>query len=250
MKPNNTLSFTDETDLFTLVNTRDASISSRIHAAQKLFSDLADTIEKLDLNAAVLSSNLAVIKLLIDAGVDVNQVDWRGEAPIHLACGINTPVKIGIISELLQNGADINKLSDRGETPLGIAIQCWDARLIKFLITNKADVNKQCLQGTPLVLTLTKYFHPNDYRKLAERYEVIKFLVEHGADVNIPRPDGTTPLILSCINKFYKITKLLLEHGAEINATNKRGRTVWNFINNFSDEDYKKYLTLLKRYTK
>jgi ankyrin repeat protein len=57
--------------------------------------------------------------------------------------------------------------------------------------------------------------------------ETMRYLVEHGADVNYPNKYGNTPLHYTIFNfPNIDIIKLLLENGADKNKANKSGGTV------------------------
>ena len=63
-------------------------------------------------------------------------------------------------------------------------------------------------------------------------YERVKYLVEHGADVNAKNHKGKTALCHTFNVGLYEIMKYLLEHGADINAKDEVGftaliRTCW-----------------------
>ena len=53
----------------------------------------------------------------------------------------------------------------------------------------------------------------------------MKYLIEHGADVNKESKDGTTPLFIACEYGNYAIVKCLVEHGANVNKELKNGKT-------------------------
>ncbi|HBL98999.1 TPA: hypothetical protein DDZ86_05150 [Candidatus Dependentiae bacterium] len=55
--------------------------------------------------------------------------------------------------------------------------------------------------------------------------EIVKLLLEKGANPNIANKDKETPLYLTCSNNFIEITRLLLENGAKVNILNKNGWT-------------------------
>ena len=58
---------------------------------------------------------LTVPAMLASAGVDVNLINQKGEAPLHIASRNGL---VGVIATLLQAGADPNILNHKGETPL------------------------------------------------------------------------------------------------------------------------------------
>ena len=52
-------------------------------------------------------------------------------------------------------------------------------------------------------------------------FEIVKYLIEHGADPNAKESDdnsGRTALILASENGHFEIVKCLIEHGAHPNA--------------------------------
>jgi len=53
--------------------------------------------------------------------------------------------------------------------------------------------------------------------------EVVKNLVEHGADINKEDNDGATPLYIACFNE--QVVKYLVEHEADINKEADGGFT-------------------------
>ncbi|KAJ7759531.1 ankyrin repeat-containing domain protein [Mycena metata] len=55
--------------------------------------------------------------------------------------------------------------------------------------------------------------------------DVVKFLIEHGADVNAENEDGCTSLYLASRNGRLEVVKFLIEHGANINASDNDGYT-------------------------
>lgn len=54
-------------------------------------------------------------------------------------------------------------------------------------------------------------------------YEIVKFLIENGADISKSNEYGGNCLINSVTN--YKLCKLLLEHGADVNAYDLQNKT-------------------------
>jgi len=52
---------------------------------------------------------------------------------------------------------------------------------------------------------------------------IIKYLVEHGTDINKTNNHGETPLFEACRSGNVTIVKYLVEHGADINKTNNYG---------------------------
>ena len=55
--------------------------------------------------------------------------------------------------------------------------------------------------------------------------EVVEYLVEQGANVNTRDIDGSTPLMYVCQNGHLEVVKYLVERGADVNATSIKGST-------------------------
>ena len=61
-------------------------------------------------------------------------------------------------------------------------------------------------------------------------YEIAKWLVENGANVNARARDGHTPLMMASYNRYPEIVKLLLKNGADPNAVSNQGHTALSEI--------------------
>ena len=94
---------------------------------------------------------VACMKLLIEAGADLNLRDERGVgwAPLHVAATHDHP---GLVACLLEAGANVNRLSRQGQSPLYIAIECRGSPdCVALLIRAGAAVNVRDNSGrTPL----------------------------------------------------------------------------------------------------
>lgn len=142
------------------------------------------------------------IRLLIAAGVDVNQTDADGKTPLMWAslCGWTEHVKL-----LLAAGADANKADDIGQQPLHMAIHQEQTECVKLLLAAGVDVNKGNMYGfTPLIFVA-----------LHGDTEMVKLLLSvPGIDVNKADAKGRTPLYWAEDNGCTEIVDLLKAAGA------------------------------------
>ena len=53
--------------------------------------------------------------------------------------------------------------------------------------------------------------------------EIVKYLVENGANINEKNKDGDTPLICASINGHLEIVKYLCQNGDNVNEKDKDG---------------------------
>jgi len=93
---------------------------------------------------------------------------------------------------------------------------------VKTAISAGVDIDIQKMDGPPLNTALMK-----------GRFEIAKYLVDSGANVNNPNKsmsvypiDGLTSLMIASAWGNYEIVKLLIEKGADVNAIDKKGYSV------------------------
>ena len=64
--------------------------------------------------------------------------------------------------------------------------------------------------------------------------EVVKILVENGADVNYRNIDGITPLMNGCSKGNLDIVKFLVDQGSNMDAKNNRGETALFYASSYN----------------
>uniref|UniRef100_A0A4W3J8R0 Ankyrin repeat domain-containing protein 11 n=1 Tax=Callorhinchus milii TaxID=7868 RepID=A0A4W3J8R0_CALMI len=109
----------------------------------------------------------------------------------------------------------VNKRNERGETRLHRAAIRGDARRIKELISEGADVNVKDFAGwTALHEACNRGY-----------YDIGKQLLAAGAEVNTKGLDDDTPLHDAANNGHRKVVKLLLKYGGNPHQSNRKGET-------------------------
>lgn len=90
------------------------------------------------------------------------------------------------------------------------------AEIVQILLDKKIDteIKEKFSQFTPLLMA-TYNGH----------YNIVRMLVENGADIHAIDKDNNNPFLWASFNGFYDITKLLLEHGADYNIQDNPGYT-------------------------
>jgi ankyrin repeat protein len=126
---------------------RACAIWATIHG----FSDLINLLIRKKTNLNVIDSNgnslitLAikyshhgVLKLLITAGIDINNANHFGETPAFIATW--TGNYLGL-SYLVENGANINKSDKTGQSPIHVALHNNNESILHLLFEYGADIN-------------------------------------------------------------------------------------------------------------
>ncbi|MCP5144526.1 MAG: ankyrin repeat domain-containing protein [Gammaproteobacteria bacterium] len=148
---------------------------------------------------------LDCVKVLIDAGADLNLADPERVTPLLLAI---MNVNWDVARALIEAGADVDAWDIYGQAPLYAAI----------------DVRRQRVSPRASA----------DQVNATDGLSIVRMLLERGANPNMPlfmappmrygRSDlmplisrGTTPLIRAAANADLESMSLLIEHGAEVN---------------------------------
>ena len=177
-----------------------------------------------------LTSSWEVASLLVEHGVDVTGHDIYGSTPLHLASE-GGRVRVGRI--LVDRGASATAKDSNGSTPLHLASCHRKLEFVRFILDHGADVAARDKEGlTPLhhafgpryLVRAGKY----DQRITSlswERVEVIRFLVDRGADAAAQDNNGLTPLHLASSWGDVDLACLLVERGADVTAQSMHGLT-------------------------
>lgn len=159
------------------------------------------------INYAASNNNLEMVKILVDAGADVNlgnEFKWQA---IHAATRVKN---VEIVSYLLDQGADVdakNFHSGDLRTPLLIAINNYDVEMIDFLLDKDANVD----------LGYRRY--PLHISAQMKQVDTLKKLLRRGANVNVVNyRDQFTPIFSAAEHDCGACIKELIKYGADPNA--------------------------------
>jgi serine/threonine protein kinase len=180
--------------------------------------NVADQDGQTPLSLAVARNNVAIAKLLLNAGATVTVPGSQGEMALWQSAIVYGNVEM--LELLLEHGANINAKDNSGITPLHAAIQTGNLSITKWLLEHGASINAKNNSGTtPLHYVIQQLAMPYD------NLGMLKLLLEHGANLNVKDNNGTTPLHTAVQSGNLSITKWMLEHGANINAKDNNGTT-------------------------
>jgi ankyrin repeat protein len=193
------------TDLFVAVRNNDLrALQTAIAAKADLNTPGPRGVTPL-MHAAAFGSPQAV-KMLIDAGANVNATDGFGATALVWAAGDAAKARM-----LVEAGADVQARTTNGRTPLIVAAaHDGNARTVRLLLERGAKVNSADEQGDTALLVAAQ----------ADALDTVKLLLERGADPNDTNKGGYTPLLNASANGSAAMMRLLLTRGARVNARN------------------------------
>ena len=139
-----------------------------------------------------------------------------------LILGKEEPVK----QSLGQHAELANTCSPDGFTPLCLAAFFGHKDLAEVLLSAGADINRASVNPMKVRPLHSAVASPNEARVL----DLVKFLVEHGADVNLTQESGWRPLHESVSRGHQSVVQYLLDHQADPNATGTDGRRPINMV--------------------
>lgn len=199
------------------------------------------TRERLLLNqelcAAAQRGDVSALTMLFQKKLSPNVKNQDGNTPLHLAVQNEY---LEVVDLLLQKGAFVNARNNLGNTALHQAVIMGSKDLVNKLLTAGASPNAANLAGeTPLMSLL----------QVKDRYldpEELGFLIEKGADLKATeRKYGLTPLHIATDNRQSStIIKYLIEHGASLEVVDKFGRTALQMAR---ARDFKELVSLLDK---
>lgn len=155
-----------------------------------------------------------IVRLLIDAGVDVNAKSPFG-APLWNAATAEGTEGTTLVRMLLDAGASLESGGNDGGTALIAAVSRGSVEIVKLLLEAGASVSATDEIGaTPLHVAMK-----------SPRQEVVIALVRAQADVNAKDARGWTPLHQAAMSADVATTSTLLAFGADAEARTADGWT-------------------------
>jgi len=188
---------------------------------------------------AVRLSDARMVKMLLDAGAGVEAANEDGQTALMMA------IKTGdlpIAEMLVKAGAKVNVVEKfQNQTPLMWAATAPRnaAAMTKLLLSKGADVKPRALYTdwpNQLSSEPRGQYRPVGgltallYASRDGCYDCAEALIGAGADVNVPTPEGVTPLMIALDNDHNDIANLLLDRAANPHVADWWGRTALFFV--------------------
>lgn len=151
------------------------------------------------LEEAVKTGSLVSLRILCDAGADVEERNLDSQTLLHVAAG--TKGGAGIVEFLIGRGLSIESRDNRQRTPLHEAIELGDAGTIELIAKNGGDWNVQDENGLAAVHLAIRSGH----------VQLVTKLIEMGADISLTTNDGWTALHFVALYDQAGIVDLLVQ---------------------------------------
>lgn len=215
--------------------------------AAKLFSK--ESMEQLDNNGksaihmAARNGHTDMLKIMIEKGININLTEDMpsdaGTTALHEAC---TYGHADIIKLLIDSGADDTLKNLNGETPAHFAV-----------INKKYGEPLPAAKRAGLLKELKNLDIPRADGKtplmllqlldINTAKELLPIFINGGVDLNHTDNSGMTALMIHANNRCYKDTiKELMQAGADINIMDNKGNTVLYYVLKYGDSGVARYL--------
>jgi ankyrin repeat protein len=176
--------------------------------------------EGIDFINAVKENNFGAVELFIKGGMNINSVDRNGASAVFYATQNKND---HLLKYLVGAGAETMITDNSKRSLLHYAAGANNLEAVLIFLQKGVDPKwKDNFERD----ALTSYLRNTD----EENIEIVKALINSGADVNSRDIDRGTPLIYAAKNNFYEITKILLEKKASTIAKDHAGKTALDHV--------------------
>lgn len=212
---------------------------------------------------AIDANNFEKTLTLLKEGANVNYQGEKGNTPLirSLTCEDQRIFKL-----LINSGANINLSTNNGYTPLLFSCMRNNTELVKYFIAKGSNIHQKTKNGWTAITLTSKnpalFFHhcqngeniklaqelidvthkTTNYRTEHDPSEIIRLLLNAGADPNSATLTGSTALMEASRKVNFKIIQLLLDKSAIVDLRDEEGNTALHYAVGNTVEDYIKDL--------
>jgi len=223
---------------------RNDARATRLLLARGADARAATNLQVTPLLLACSNGNVEIVQLLLAAKADLNARDLAGETMLMAAARAGSPA---VIRVLLQAGAELDaRDTEYGQTALHLAARAGNVDGVRALLEAGADVMARTrigpeppfrriggTQGKGVEKSPARGARPAipggktplHFAARDGHLEVVRELLDAGAEIEDRDPNDITPLLLAASNDRVAVARLLLERGADIQAIDWYGRT-------------------------
>jgi len=197
-------------------------------------ADVTNAFGSTPLAEAVKLGDVELVRMLLDAGADPDSPNQDNQTMLMLASNIGV---LEIAELLVEHGADVNAVETfRGQNALMWAAGQDHPDIVDLLLAHGADADlgrRAVFDDWPRQMTSEPRAQFRQvggmtallYATRSGCYRCAVAIVEAGADVDQPSPEGITPLLNAIDNRRFDIAMYLLDQGARPDVWDMHGRT-------------------------
>ena len=195
---------------------------------RRLLDDGADPSLANDYDASPMSlaaevANTEILNLLLASDADADSPNQDGQTALM---AVARSGNVAAAKALLEHGATVDaRESFGGQTALMWASARRHPEMIELLVEHGASIDARSTprdyqrhvtaEGRPKSLD-SGGFTPLLYAVRENCIACVDMLLEHGADIDLPDPDGVSPLQVAIMNANWDLAKRLIEAGADV----------------------------------
>ena len=165
------------------------------------------------LSLAVKNGQTACALLLLDKGAKCQLDPWSDWTLLHEAAEAGN---LQVLRRLHKQGMDINQASSDGETPLYLATINQDLIMVAFILSFNPNLNPPIFDSQITPLHMAAWLGAS---------EIVRLLLERGADIRVKTEDGVSPLCAAALAGNRDTLKILISHGPDLDTPDNSGST-------------------------
>ncbi|OAA59296.1 Ankyrin repeat-containing domain protein [Cordyceps fumosorosea ARSEF 2679] len=156
-----------------------------------------------------------IVQVLIDFGADISATDDLGNTPSHFAA---VRGQADVIRILGKHGSRFSVHNNDGYSPLDFASRQGHVNVVEAILEQElsaADIDQVSGDNITSMHAACIMGH----------VEIVKLLLQAGADPENQHDPDSNPIIAACINGHSELVQLLLAAGADLGVTNSAKQT-------------------------
>lgn len=174
---------------------------------------------------AISAGDTAAVTAQLKAGASPN-ARMRTYPALVVAFFANKPATPAIIAALLKAGADASAMGSDNKPAPQLAAEQPKLELLNAFLDNGVSPDWKNQNRESMLALAASYGQANS----------VKLLLHKKANINAQDDEGFTPLMNACQNRHVEVVKILLEAGADISLKSKYGDTALSLVKGKFDD--------------